>query len=357
MVTKVLFLLPYPLRRAPSQRFRVEAYFHLLTQQNIKYKTDEFFDGDGFNILYKQGSVLKKAIAVGKGFFKRLVIVFFCAPGYDYVFIHREAAPLGPPVFEWILAKLFRKKIIYDFDDAIWIPNISGENKLVNWFKAFWKIKYLCKWAFKVAAGNDYLCDYARQYNKKVYLLPTCVDTERLHNRLKDQHTEKIVIGWTGSHSTMKYLDEVVPVITKLSSELNFELVVISNKSPQFVLPNLRYLPWNEASEIKDLLQFNIGLMPLEKDEWSEGKCGFKLIQYLALGIPAIASPVGVNVQIIEEGMNGYLCDKEECWYQALKKLIRDASLRENMGLKGQKKIADHFSVRTNARAFLKLFS
>lgn len=348
--------MPYPLHRAPSQRFRVEAYFHLLDQRNIEYDTDEFFDENGFNILYKKGSALRKVVAVGKGFFKRLAIVLFRAPGYDYVFIHREAAPLGPPVIEWILAKVLKKKIIYDFDDAIWIPNISGENKLVNWFKAFWKIKYLCKWASKVAAGNEYLCAYAKKYNNQVFLLPTCVDTERLHNKLKDQHTEKIVIGWTGSHSTMKYLDEVVPVLTKLLSEFNFELVVISNKPPQFVLPNLRYIPWSEATEIDDLLQINIGLMPLARDNWSEGKCGFKLIQYLSLGIPAVASAVGVNNQIIEEGINGYLCNKEDCWYQALKKLTLDASLRQSMGLRGHEKIVNQFSVRTNAEAFLKLF-
>jgi glycosyltransferase involved in cell wall biosynthesis len=154
----------------------------------------------------------------------------------------------------------------------------------------------------------------------------------------------------------MKYLDEVVPVLKKLLSEFNFELVVISNKPPQFVLPNLRYIPWSEATEIDDLLQFNIGLMPLARDNWSEGKCGFKLIQYLSLGIPAVASAVGVNNQIIVEGINGYLCNKEDCWYQALKKLMLDASLRQSMGLRGHEKIVNQFSVRTNAEAFLKLF-
>jgi glycosyltransferase involved in cell wall biosynthesis len=353
---KVLFLVPYPLHKAPSQRFRVELYLPFLQKNNIECRVDCFLDEKTWNILYSKSSALKKVLGVTKGFAKRLFTIIVVAPRYDYVFIHREASPLGPPIFEFIASKILGKKLIYDFDDAIWIPNTSSENSFVNWLKAFWKVKFIFKWAYKVAGGNGYLCNYARNYNGNVVLMPTCVDIERQHNSLKNQNTKQVVIGWTGSHSTMNYLDHLVPVFKRIVADFNVEIVIISNKPPQFNLPNLVYIPWKEETEITDLLRLNIGLMPLKEDRWSEGKCGFKLIQYMALGIPALASPAGVNKALVENGRDGFLCRNEDEWYQALKILIEDAPLRQSMGKVGREKIVEHYSIQANADAFLKLF-
>ncbi|HVG16466.1 MAG TPA: glycosyltransferase [Chitinophagaceae bacterium] len=354
---KVLFLLPYPLHRAPSQRFRVEAYFDLLAQNGIDYTVDSFLDDKAWEVLYKKGSGLQKAMAVISGFWKRLVLILSKASKYDYVFVHREASPIGPPVFEFITAKVLKRKLIYDFDDAIWIPNTTAENKIVNWVKAFWKVKYICKWSYKVAGGNNFLCSYARRYTNSVFLLPTCVDVVNKHNRLKDQEGDKIRIGWTGSHSTMIYLDEIVPMLKQVIDEFGVELIIISNRAPTFTLPNMKYIPWKERSEIEDLSLLNIGLMPLPDDVWSEGKCGFKLIQYMALGMPVVASPVGVNKEIVEEKTNGFLCTSSAEWYAALKELISNANLRSSMGSKGRDKIVHNYSVQANAGSFLALFS
>lgn len=354
---KVLFFVPYPLRKAPSQRFRVELFFPVLEKNSIPYRVESFLDASTWDILYTDASFLRKTFGVLKGFFRRLIHVFLIVPFYDYIFIHREASPIGPPVFEFIISKILRKKIIYDFDDAIWISNTSNENRMVRWFKAFWKVRYICKWSYKVAAGNRFLQDYAYQYNKKVVLLPTCVDIERQHNQVKNQNTQRIVIGWTGSHSTMKYLNYLVPVLEKIVAEFKVDIVIISNKPPTFTLPGIRYICWNEQTEIQDLLNLNIGLMPLEDDAWSDGKCGFKLIQYMALGIPAIATPVGVNKIIIDEGINGFLCAAEGQWYSALLKLIHDSQLRKVMGKKGREKIINNYSLQSNSDTFLSLFT
>jgi glycosyltransferase involved in cell wall biosynthesis len=356
-VKRVLFLVPYPLHRAPSQRFRVELFLPLLEKAGIKYYIQTFLDEKAWDVLYKKGSALQKGWGVLKGYARRLKAVLFEVPRYDYIFIHREAAPLGPPIFEWIIARIWRKKIIYDFDDAIWIPNTSKENKLVGWFKAFWKVKHICSLAYKVVGGNPYLCDYAHPYNKNVVLIPTCVDVERGHNRVKDQHADKVIIGWTGSHSTMPFLEPLVPILKELVQERGVEILIISNKAPQFNFPGLRYLPWKETSEIEDLLQLHIGIMPLEADPWCEGKCGFKLIQYLSLGIPAVASPVGVNRTIIEEGINGYLCTNIEGWKEALEALIGDTQKRKAMGSAGRLKIVEHYSVQAHAGLYLDLFN
>jgi hypothetical protein len=186
MKIKVLFLLPYPLSKAPSQRFRVEAFFPLILENQIEYRTDEFLDEKAWKLLYQQGSAAQKGFAVVKGFLKRLITVLLVAPKYDYIFIHREASPLGPPIFEWILAKLLKKRIIFDFDDAIWIPCVTGSNQIARYVKCFWKIKYICIWSYKVSGGNAYLANWARQYNEQVIINPTSVDVENRFNKIKE---------------------------------------------------------------------------------------------------------------------------------------------------------------------------
>ncbi len=356
-ITKVLFLVPYPEKHAPSQRFRVELYEPYLPQMHISYKIASFTDKRTWDILYKKGSLLQKTTGVFKGYFRRLKHVFWDIHSYDYVFVHREAAPLGPPIFEWIVSKLWRKKMIYDFDDAIWIPNTSNENKLVAWFKAFWKVKYICKWSYKVAGGNDYLCNYASQYNKNVVRIPTCVDMELKHNKIKIHKEGNVVVGWTGSHSTLSYLNKIIPVIKKLQEDLPFTFLVIADKKPDLPLEKYQFLQWSEETEIEDLLNMDIGVMPLQADEWSEGKCGFKLIQYLSLGIPAIADPVGVNKTIIEEGINGYLCATEDEWESKLKLLITDAHLRQQLGEAGRQKMLKEYSIQSQKNRFADLFT
>lgn len=357
MATKVLFLLPYPVKHAPSQRFRVELYERFFTEAGLEYKFAPFMDTNTWKILYKGGSAAQKAIGIIKGYLNRWKTVLFEVPKYEYVFVHREAAPLGPPVFEWIVARLWRKKMIFDFDDAIWIPNTSSENKAVAWFKAFWKIKYICKWSYKISGGNDYLCNYARQYNTSVYRMPTCVDTELFHNKIKVHTAGKVTVGWTGSQSTLFYLDQLIPVLQELQEQLDFTFLVIANKDPQLPLRDYRFIPWNEQTEVDDLLHMDIGVMPLQPDAWSEGKCGFKLIQYLSLGIPAIASPVGVNKQIVVENENGYIAATKEEWAAALTKLITDHELRGRFGLAGRNKIVAEYSIQSQKEHFIALFT
>lgn len=356
--TTVAFLLPYPIGKAPSQRFRVELFEPVLKQANIQYTYYPFWSKKTWEILYKPGHRVAKALGLLKGFLNRWRVVLFKVPFADYVFIHREAAPLGPPVFEWIIAKVFRKKIIFDFDDAIWIPNTSAENKSARLLKAFWKVGYICKWAHKVAAGNDFLCAYAQsQGNKAVVRIPTIVNTATRYNKLKEHTDGKVTIGWTGSHSTLKFLDDIIPVLQKLQETHDFHFVVIADKQPAFTLKDWAFIPWNPASEIDDLLQIDIGIMPLTPDPWSEGKCGFKLIQYLALGIPALASPVGVNQVIIEQNVNGFLCSNDTDWEQALVLLLKDAKLRAAMGTKGREKMVKEYSLQSIRQPFLNLFS
>jgi glycosyltransferase involved in cell wall biosynthesis len=356
MRKKVLFILPYPLHLAPSQRFRVELFLPYLHEKGIYYTLAPFMNEATWNVLYKNGSSIQKTIGILKGFLKRIKHVFIDALAHDYIFVHREASPIGPPIFEFILSKIYRKKLIYDFDDAIWIPNTSAENKIAAALKCFWKVPSICKWSYKISAGNSYLCNFAAIYNKHVNLVPTCVDTDKMHNKEKVHHNGRPVIGWTGSHSTLFYLNQIMPVLQELDNEYEFTFILIANKDPQLNLKHYRFIKWQESTEIEDLLKLDIGLMPLQEDAWSEGKCGFKLIQYLSLGIPAIASPVGVNNEIVINEKNGFIARTKADWKTALITLINNSNLRATMGQHGRQLVISRYSIKAQLNNFTQLF-
>lgn len=355
---RVLFLTPYPKGKAPSQRFRFEQYCSLLQEAGIAYRQQPFLSESTWRILYQPGYTLRKALGIGAGFFRRLQILFQLHR-FSCVFIHREASPIGPPLFEWAIARLWRKPIIYDFDDAIWLPNTSESNRIAARLKFHHKAAAICRWSHTISCGNAFLANWARQHSKgRVVINPTTIDIKQLHKEVKNQHGKEVVIGWTGTHSTLTYLKALQPVLERLALEYpQLSFCVISNQPPDFSLPRLKYIPWKKETEIQDLLRFHIGLMPLTPDPWSEGKCGFKALQYMALGIPPVLSPVGVNKEIVQHGKNGYFALTQEEWLRALKELIENPELREKMGFYARQAVTARFSVEANADTFVGLFA
>jgi glycosyltransferase involved in cell wall biosynthesis len=355
MAQKIVFLVPYPEGSAPSQRFRFEQYFGHLKDQGYELEIHPFYDYTSWQTLYLEGKYFLKARTVASCFLKRVGLLFKLRKT-DLLFIHREVAHVGPPIFEWIIAKLLRRKYIYDFDDAIWLPNYSETNSRFHWVKAYWKVNYCMKWAHSVSAGNEYLASYARKYNSNVRIIPTTIDTDYHHNIAVDHHVLPPVIGWTGSHTTMRYLDELIPVVKRLEQRHSFEFVVISNEDPGYELDSLRFVKWQKETEIEDLSRIQIGVMPLQHDIWSEGKCGFKGLQYMSLGMATVMSPVGVNTSIIEHGKNGYLASTTAEWEEKLELLLTDVKLREELGKQGRQTILEKFSVEANKSHYDQLF-
>lgn len=357
MKKKILILCPYPHGQAPSQRFRFEQYIGFLKNSGVSITQKSFLDEDTWHILYKPGNGLKKGWGIIKGFVNRFLLLFTIF-NYDFVFIHREATPVGAPIVEWLIAKVFRKKIIYDFDDAIWLNNTSQENKIAAALKCNLKVRWVCKWSYKVSCGNDYLAAYARQFNQNVEIVPTTIDTDYHRSReIRNKKQETIVLGWTGTHSTEKYLSQLVPVLKELEKTFSFIFRVISNHNPQLPLKSFQFKAWDKDTEIDDLLRFDIGVMPLEDNEWAKGKCGFKGLQYMALSIPTIMSPVGVNNQIIDHGENGYLAQNDLEWRNILIQLLADSSLRQRIGEEGRKKVIEYFSVKSQQSVYLDFFA
>lgn len=352
----IYFLVPYPFQEAPSQRFRFEQYLSYFEQEGMHVEVHPFLDDATWKTLYSKGNVGKKAMGILKSFARR-VILLFRLRNADYLFIHREAAQLGPPIFEWIIVHILRKKYIYDFDDAIWLPNYSETNKRFQRLKAYWKVNYCMKWAWKISAGNAYLADYARKFNNNVYIIPTTIDTDNHHNVCCNQDSEDIVIGWTGTHTTMHYLDALIPVIQSLEEKYTFTFLVISNEKPSYTLKSLRFIKWNKDTEIEDLATMNIGVMPLEQDNWSDGKCGFKGLQYMALEIAPVMSPVGVNPSIVSDGVNGFLAATPEEWKEKLTRLIESNTLRKQFGKAARETVEQAYSVNANKQRYLELLA
>lgn len=352
----ILFLTPYPQGAAPSQRFRFEQYLGFLEEAGFRIVYKSFWSSQAWSILYAPRNRRYKIFWLLAGFIRRLWHILRYGRA-DFVFIHREADPLGTPFFPIILTFFLRKRIVYDFDDAIWIPNASQSNRRLMHLKYWGNARWLCRLARTVHAGNEFLADYARRFNPRVKVIPTTINTEAWHNKVKiHKDEEPFVLGWTGSHSTLAYLEDLLPVIKDIQNELPVTFVVICDSNPVWNDVNVDFIPWNKETEVEDLLRLNVGLMPLRDDPWSRGKCGFKALQYMALGIPALVSPVGVNSRIVDHGVNGFLCKKPEEWKQAVHALYHDRHLLKRMGAAARPKIESHFSIQAVKPFFLQTF-
>lgn len=343
--SRILFIVPYPQGISPGQRFRFEHYLGEIDQ----YTISSFLTRNDYQRFFSASPLLKTWILF-KGYLRRAALLFRIHR-YDKIHAYRETSPLGPPVLMWLNRIIWRKPFIYDFDDAIWLRDEGGESRFVASVKWKKKVRLLCSWASKVTVGNDYLATYARQYNSNVQVIPTVVDTERYHRRTID-HGKQPVIGWTGSHSTLIYIESVLPVLRKLRERFRFEFHIIANRNPGYPDEFIKFIPWRKESEIEDLQKFHIGIMPLHDNAWSQGKCGFKAIQYLALEIPAVVSPIGVNPQIVKNGESGFHASTNEEWTIALEKLLSDPVLRNNMGSAGREFIEKNYSVDSTREDF-----
>ncbi len=355
MFLKILFLTPAPGNISPSQRFRFEQYIHLEDFSSHSWEIRSFYDQKTWDVLHKNGHAFTKVFGIFLGFIRRFFTMFTIF-SFDCVYIHREAAPIGPPIFEWMIARLFRKKLIYDFDDTIWVKMASVANPWVGSLKCSWKVARICKMAHKVSVGNDFLAEFARKHNDNVTICPTVVNTVNYHNQIKNQETGHVIIGWTGTYTNLHNLQLVNDVIGRLQQKYAVQFLIICNRDPKLEGVNYTYQKWELKSEISDLMQIHIGIMPLANSDLEKGKCGFKAIQYNSLGIPAVVSPVGANKKVITHGQNGYLASTPNEWYTHLEVLINDTALRSKLGLNGRQNIIDHYSVQANKHLFKSLF-
>ncbi len=356
ILLKVLIFAPAPLSVSPSQRFRYEHYIlDTAFPCDCTFTHHAFFTEKAWAVLFKQKHLFRKTMGIVSGFL-RTISMMFRVKQFDAVYVHRGITPIGPPVFEWMIARVFRKKLIFDFDDAIWVRTASAANPLAVWLKWNSKVKHICSYSTIVTVGNTYLASYAQKYNKDVRIIPTVVNTDNYHNKIKDHRQALPVIGWTGTFTNFSSLETILPVIKRLQEKYPVSFEIIAEKNPNFSNITYRFIPWKRESEIADLLSFSIGVMPLEQKEMDKGKCAFKAIQYMSLGIPTVLSPIGANTSLVNDGEDGFFATDEQSWYNCLEKLILNTDLRIEVGEKARTRIVNDYSVKSSREAFCNLF-
>jgi len=351
---RVLAVVPSVYDTSPGQRFRIEQWEPILRDGGVEITYAPFETDELRRVLYERGNVLAKFGAVTRNMRRRRDELADLA-GYDLIYIFREAALLGPPWFERRIAKS-DVPVVFDFDDAVFHAYKSPSNGYLSYLKFPAKIAEICRLATHVIAGNEYLADYARANNSSVTIIPTTIDTDK-YLPIKRDEPETLTIGWSGSFSTIQHLDTIRDVLQELAKTERFKLRVIGTTSYDLPDVDVEAIPWRSQTEIDDLAQIDIGLMPLPDDNWSKGKCGLKALQYMALGIPTICSPIGVNSTIIEDGRNGFLADGKAEWIEKIKRLMHDAELRRKIGLlAGRDTVEREYSAKAIAPKVLEVF-
>ena len=314
-------------------------------------------DAEDDALLYSQGNILGKARIFLKSYRRRKAQVR-TAGGYDLIFLHREAFMTGSTRFEARLAAT-GVPLIYDFDDAIWLMDVSDGNRKLRWLKDPGKTKRIIGMADLVIAGNDYLANYAKTYNPRVEMLPTVIDTE-LYQPIQEERADgKVVIGWTGSQTSMSHLLPAIPMLRTVQDRFGKRVSfrIISDRKLEVDGLDIENVRWNSATEAMDLAGIDIGIMPLEDSEWSKGKCGFKGLQYMGMGKPAVLQDIGVNQTIIQDGINGFLASTPEQWEEQLSRLVEDADLRRRIGRAARETVVQHYSMIAWRDRYLQLFN
>ena len=353
---KILFLVAHRPNRSPGQRFRFEQYLGYLKENGFDYTISYLIDQRDDTIFYAPGKYLQKAHFLIKSLLHRWKDMKTLG-GYDLVFLYREAHMLGTTWFERKIKKAGIKMIV-DFDDSIWLKDISNGNKKLAFLKRPQKTSEIVKLSDVVIVGNTYLAAYARQFNPNVHIIPTTIDTD-YYLPLSDQNAaERVCIGWTGSSTTLKHFSLAVPILQSLRNKYGEKVYfrLISDEPYTEELPGLQNIAWRKETEVADLQAIDIGIMPLPDDAWSRGKCGFKGLQYMALGKPAVMSPVGVNTEIITHGENGFLPSSPIEWEQILIRLIENPALRQQIGLRGRKTVEERFSFHSQKDHYLTIY-
>ena len=354
MIMRVLALMPALYDTSPGQRYRLEQWEPLLRERGVEITFASFEDEDLHALLYKRGMMRKKLRLVTRGLGRRLSLVRR-VKDYDVVYILREAALLGPPVFERLIAQS-GVPVVFDFDDAIFVSYRSPSNGYLSYLKFASKTKTICRIASHVMVGNPYLADYARQVNDRVTVIPTTIDTQRYQVPPPKTVNRPLVICWTGSHSTVQHLDTLRGALKKLASRDQFRLRVIG--TPVYDCPpiDVEAMRWRARTEVDDLAPIDIGVMPLPEDKWSKGKCGAKALQFMGMGIPTVCSPVGVNKEIIQDDQNGFLASTEDEWVDKLSRLLRSAELRRRLGQAGRSTVEQKYSAISQAPRVYEIF-
>jgi glycosyltransferase involved in cell wall biosynthesis len=338
---KTIFFTKYS-RKGASSRLRTFQFLDFVGDSNdydIQYLLgDEYlanrYQGNKTSILY-----------VFTRYLKRLAFIIFNIRRYDSIYIEKELFPYMPSIVESFL----KGKYVVDYDDAIFHLYDMNRNFLIRFLFSN-KVKKIMRNSSLVIAGNEYLKKYAQHAGaKNIVCRPTVVSIEKYSNFNTHISCEEPIVGWIGTPLTQKYLEELIPALDRLAMKIKFKLHIIGGNTGEFEAKNFEivYIPWSEETEVEELNKVDVGIMPIPNFSFEKGKCGYKLVQYMALGRPVVGSPVGVNTQIIEDGKNGYIANSPGEWEFKLEELLTNKNLQTQMGSNGRDMFLKKFSLES----------
>ena len=298
---------------APSTRYRAGAYFDRLRS-------------DDWNPVH---------LTARRSLIPRLRILKAAASA-DVVVVLRKT--FGLYYFNWL--RKFSRRLVFDFDDAIFCQSDGSASP--SKMKRFRNAVRLCD---GVWAGNHFLGRAARAWQPNVCVLPTALEPSK-YEGAADKPANRLVLVWIGSRSTRKYLQSELPTLERLAQRLTpLELKIVADFALASDRLAISAVSWSEATEAEALLTSHIGIAPMPDNERTRGKCGLKVLQYMAAALPVISSPTGVNAEIIEDGETGFLPRDDQEWYQAVKQLHDNPALRERIGRAGRSKVRREYSI------------
>jgi L-malate glycosyltransferase len=354
---KVLVLCPSPKGTAAAQRLKYEQYFPGLEAEGYSFTISNFQSQRFWSIIYKEGRTFEKIFWVFVGYLRRYFDLLR-APFYDGVFVTIWGTPLGLPIFEQLLF-FFNKKVIYDIDDMMFLDKVEhSRNKWIEKIKGKRKPIVLMKKARYVIVCTPRLEEIALSLNKykNVVDISSTFDTDRFVPVTSYVGKEVTTIGWTGTHSTIPFLQLLEPVLPEVSKRRRVKLIVIADKEYKMPGVETEFIRWSKETEVQDLHKFDIGLYPIPANEWSLGKSSLKALTYMAIAIPAVATAYGTNFRIIEDGVSGVLVRTNEEWIERIIELIDNPELRRKIGTEGRKRVVELFSVKANFPKYLQVF-
>lgn len=350
-----LLCLAYMNDENASARHRLYKYAQFISPATIFFQIIPPTDITEFKRFFLRGRIQRHYVYFIIVFLRRFAAIW-SSSRYDAVFLQRDIISeffYDPPLFIFAL-RLLNKRIIYDVDDAMWIfppHSIRGGSPTLNFMtrlRFFWNVRL----SQNIIVGNEYLAEYVKKINSSVVVIPTPVDTANCPVR-KHKIRKTIIIGWTGGPGNLVYLKLLEKPLARLALKYPIKLRVISSRTIEMNGIDVEFIPWDKITEAKNIAAFDIGIMPVYDNLYTRGKGGFKILEYMAAGLPSVVSPVGVNAHIIKDNENGFIAKDEKEWEDKLSMLIRDESLRNYMGCKAREFVCTHYDYKVWVPSFL----
>ncbi|OLE60783.1 MAG: hypothetical protein AUG74_15745, partial [Bacteroidetes bacterium 13_1_20CM_4_60_6] len=343
-----------PADTSPGSRFRIEQWAKLLADAGLKFTYVPFDDERLYSVLYSRGKFVAKSAGMIRGLLRRFALLRHVRE-YDLVFVFQEASRIGPAFLERRIAK--KRPMVLDFCDPIYLPPPPDQtgNQRFRSLKFVNKTEVICRLSSHVLVGNEELAAYALRFNPDVTVVPITIDMDEYTLRPRTSGNAVPVIGWTGSYSTVSHLETVHSALEKLGTRRKFRMNVMGTDRFTLAGTPTRAEGWQSSREIPFLHECDIGIMPLPEDPWVKLRSHLKVRQFMAVGVPCVASPVGIIRELIQDGVNGFLAGSEPEWVEKLSLLIDDPELRARMGEKARATILEKYSGRAWAQTVARI--